>query len=73
MTYTGGTADLTGGSAYCCVFKALNKAEKRSRATTRRWVAGAIFQLKGGVFLKTVAETSFYEDAYVGTIFVGCR
>lgn len=42
-TYTGGTADLTGGSAYCCVFKPLNKLEKRSRATTRREVIGAIF------------------------------
>lgn len=36
-----------GGSTYCWVFKALNKTEKRSRATTLRWVTGAMLPFEG--------------------------
>lgn len=55
-TYTGGIVDLTGGSAYCCVFKALKRTEKRSRATTRLWLMGAMISARGGGMI-AVART----------------
>jgi hypothetical protein len=59
-TYTEGTAERTGGSTYCCVFKALNKSEKRSRATTRRWVVGAMLCFVGCCWLLKSLVTWHY-------------